>query len=425
MSHFEIVGQNELYGEVNIQGSKNATLPILAATVLNKGITRLINCPRISDVENMLCILRELGCKTEWIAEQTVVIDATEIVSTRVPSQYVGVMRCSVLFLGALLGRCHEVTISYPGGCSIGLRKIDYHLDAFKKMMVTVSGDEKDNMISCTTACLIGTDIFLKFPSVGATQNIILSAVLAKGTTRIFNAAKEPEIVALCEFLVSCGASIRGIGESVIKIEGVDRLHNTTFSLPMDRIVTGTYMTAIMMAGGDVILHRAPILQLRNVAEVLSKIGCEIETTDTYTRVRCYQRKKAFPTIRTAPYPGFPTDMQSQLLAVLSVADGNSRIEETIFESRYKTAYELMKMGANITILPEERAAIVHGVKKLTACDVQATDLRGGAALIVAALGAEGVTRVYNTEYVERGYEDIVKDLSALGATIRKCEEKF
>lgn len=419
MSQFEIIGQKELFGEVKIQGSKNATLPVIAATVLNKGVTRLTNCPRIVDVEHMLHILQELGCTVIWEEKNTVVIDATEITVTQVPTQYVGVMRSSILFLGALLGRCHEVTIAYPGGCSIGQRKIDYHLDAFKKMMVQVDGEEKDNLISCRAKHIYGTDIFLKFPSVGATQNIILASVLALGTTKIFNAAREPEVATLCNFLVSMGANIHGIGEGIIEIEGVKKLHGTTYHLPPDRIVAGTYMCAAMMTGGEVKLYDVPVTQLKSVCDVLQEIGCQMEEGKGYLKVRGNREKKAISVLRTTPYPGFPTDMQSQLLAILSVANGTTRIEEKIFESRYKTAYELIKMGADITIIQEDQTAIVRGVSLLRGCDVEATDLRGGAAMVIAALYAEGMSRIFHTEYIMRGYEDMVSDLQQLGADIR------
>lgn len=423
MSSIRVIGGSRLKGEIKIQGSKNAALPIIAATVLNQGITVLRNCPRILDVFYMISVLKELGCSVSW-ENNTLIVDASEITSAKVSEGSVQKMRSSILFLGALVGRCHEVSIAYPGGCSIGKRPIDYHLDSIRKMNVRQEfiGDEKD-IIHCYTDKIIGTDIFLKFPSVGATQNIILAAVLSEGVTRIFNAAREPEVQELCNFLSMAGAKICGKGTSFIEIEGVKKLHDIEYTLPPDRIVTGTYMAAVAAAGGDVVLENAPVRQIDSVIRVLDKIGCKIRTTDDTVRIRTDRRPLSYDLLRTQPYPGFPTDMQSQLMTVLSLADGKSTIIEEIFESRYQNAFELKKMGADINIV--ERKAIITGVKKLEGAVVKAHDLRSGAALVIAGITAQGTTIVTDTTSIERGYEDICGDLSHIGANVSYYSESI
>ena len=420
MSSIKVIGGGSLKGELTIQGSKNAALPIIAATVLNKGLTILKNCPKILDVFHMIKILKELGCSAEW-DENTLIIDTSKLSSAKVSESSVRKMRSSILFLGSLLGRCHEVSIAYPGGCSIGKRPIDFHLDSIKRMNVSQEflGEDKD-IIYCRTEKIVGTDIFLKFPSVGATQNIILTAVLSEGVTRIFNAAREPEVLELCNFLVEAGARICGKGTAFIEIEGVKSLRDVEFTLSPDRIVTGTYMAAVAAAGGDVILQNTPVNQLDSVIRVLSKVGCDIKTGANSLRVKCYKRPLPIEVLKTQPYPGFPTDMQSQFVSLLSVARGTSIIVETIFENRFKHVEELLRMGADIKL--EGRLALIKGVKMLTGAQVVARDLRGGAALIIAALAAEGTTVISGTKHIDRGYEDIEKKLSLVGAVIRREE---
>ena len=285
MSSIKVIGGGKLKGELKIQGSKNAALPIIAATVLNKGITILRNCPRILDVFHMINVLEELGCVATWEAN-TLIVDTTSITSTKVSESSVQKMRSSILFLGALLGRNQEVTIAYPGGCSIGKRPIDFHLDSIKSMNVSQEfmGEDK-GIIHCHTDKIVGADIFLDFPSVGATQNVILTAVLSEGVTRIYNAAREPEVLELCSFLVSAGARICGKGTAFIEIEGVNRLHDVEYTLSSDRIVAGTYMAAVAAAGGEVVLLDVPVHQILSVIRVLDKIGCSIKTNDTYMRI--------------------------------------------------------------------------------------------------------------------------------------------
>lgn len=419
MSSIEVIGGKRLKGELKIQGSKNAALPVIAATILNKGISILKNCPKILDVIHMVKILEELGCKTSW-DKNTLTVDSSTANVSHVSESSVSKMRSSILFLGAILGRFHEVTIAYPGGCSIGKRPINYHLNAIGKMNVKEEFfGEDDSIIHCYTDKIIGNDIFLEKPSVGATQNVILTAVLSEGVTRIFNAAREPEVTEVCNYLIEAGARICGKGTSFLVIEGVKRLNDVEFTLSPDRIVAGTYMAAVAAAGGDVTLYDVPYNQLISTVRVLKKIGCEITAKDNQVRIKSIQRPKAIDVLRTEPYPGFPTDMQSQLMSILCLADGKSTIVEEIFDSRYQNVPELEKMGARVVVEADGRKAVITGVEKLHGTELRAKDLRGGAALLIAGLAAEGTTVIHDATYIERGYEDICRDLSLLGAKIR------
>ncbi|BCN31551.1 UDP-N-acetylglucosamine 1-carboxyvinyltransferase [Anaeromicropila herbilytica] len=415
MSTIEIIGGKHLYGEVSIQGSKNAVLPILAASLLNKGVTKLNNCPKILDVINMIKILEHLGALIIWDLD-SLIIDTSNLTTTVVPEQYVKEMRSSIIVLGSLLARQKEVTITYPGGCSIGARPIDLHLSALKQLGVEVL-EEDDNLI-CKAEKIVGTEITLEFPSVGATENTLLAAVLAEGVTTIKNAAKEPEIVELCCFLNSLGAKITGIGKDEIIVQGVEKLHDTTYTLIADRIVAGTYLAAVQGAGGKVTLRDIDDSQLGAILSILRTTGSRITSGNDFIQIKANRRPKAADIIRTKPYPYFPTDMQSQMLSVLSLAKGTSIMIENIFEARYKTVHELIKMGADITV--EGKVAIIKGVKKLYGANVNASDLRGGAGLVIAGLMAEGLTVVNNPIYIERGYEDICRDLAILSADVKK-----
>ncbi len=418
MSRIEIIGGEQLKGELKIQGSKNAALPIIAATILNKGITILKNCPKILDVYHMVNILEELGCAITW-EQNTLIVNSKRASISCVPEDSVSKMRSSVLFLGAILGRFCEVTIAYPGGCSIGKRPINFHLDAIKRMNVKQEflGENKD-IIHCYTDEIIGNDIFFERSTVGATQNVILTAVLSQGKTKIYNAAKEPEVIELCRYLIQAGAKINGEGSSYIEVEGVKELHDVEFTLSPDRIVAGTYMAAVAATQGDVILHHAPSGHLEAIIEVLSKAGCNIEVDGDDIRISNHIRPKPVNII-TEPYPFFPTDMQSQLMSILCLADGNSIIVENIFESRFQNIDELAKMGAQVQIDESGKIAQITGVKSLNASQMYAHDLRGGAALVIAALAAEGTSVIQCTDYIERGYEDISRDLKMLGAKIK------
>lgn len=425
MSCIEITGGRQLYGQINIQGSKNAALPILAAALLHKGVTRLEGCPRISDVSDMLSLLECMGCLVVW-EDDLLSIDGTNISSCSLLCSQAKKTRSSVLLLGALLGRIRCAEISYPGGCSIGVRPIDFHLDALRKMKVQVQpmnmeteegGNER--YLSCSTAGICGSEINLPFPSVGATENIILAAVLAEGTTVIQNAAREPEITTLANFLNAAGARILGAGEPCITIQGVISLYDTTYRIPEDRIVAGTYLAAVAAAGGEAELTGIDGTELLDVIEVLRSMNCKIYQEG---RRLFIQRKGILKTInelKTKPYPGFPTDLQSQFMVLMSLADGKSQITETIFEDRFLIADTLINMGADIVI--NDNVAIVQGVSLLHGVNARVTDLRGGAALVLAGLAAKGNTVLEDITYVERGYEDICRDLSALGG-ILECK---
>ena len=419
MSSIEVIGGEQLKGELKIQGSKNAALPVIAATILNKGISILRNCPKILDVFHMVKILEELGCKTSW-DNNTLIVDSSSAYMTKVSEDSVRKMRSSILYLGAILGRFHEVTIAYPGGCSIGKRPIDRHLDAICKMNITQEflGEEK-NIIHCCTEKIVGNDIFFEKSSVGATQNVILTAVLSEGVTRIYNAAREPEVTEVCRYLIEAGARICGKGSDYIEIEGVKGLHDVEFTLSTDRIVAGTYMAAVAATRGDIVLLDTPDRQLTSTIRVLRRIGCDVEVLGNVIKIRSEKRPQPIEILKTQVYPGFPTDMQSQLMSILCLADGKSTIIEEIFESRYQNVEELRKMGAVISLQENENKAIITGVKGLHGAVVHAHELRGGAALVIAGLAAEGTTVVCDASYIERGYEDICRDLTLLGAKIR------
>lgn len=413
MAVLRIEGRNRLYGEVKVQGSKNAILPMLAACILCKGFVQISNCPKISDVFSMLHLLESLGCTVKWEGD-SVVIDTKEIQSTRILEQQARVMRSSIILVGAMLGREGKVEISYPGGCSIGARPINLHLDAFRKMGVEVKESEENILCQCSK--LHGEEIELDFPSVGATENIILAAVLAKGITTIHNAAKEPEIMELCRFLRKMGACIVGDGTDEIIIKGVTELHGVDYQVMCDRIVLGTYIAAIAGAGGEADIHVNCLSQIEEVWKVYEQMGVIVNPTEKGITVKSSGELKKIDLIRTRPYPGFPTDMQSQTMAVLTKAKGTSIIIENLFEGRYKTAGELCKMGADIQV--DGRAAIIHGVNALTGANVEAQDLRGGAALLIAGFMAEGTTTISGVHYMERGYEDIVSCYRSLHANI-------
>lgn len=413
MAVLKVEGGRRLYGEVKVQGSKNAVLPILAASILCKDFVRISHCPKISDVYSMLHLLESLGCHVTW-EEDAVIIDARVIHSIRLIEQHARVMRSSIILAGAMLGREGKVEICYPGGCSIGARPINLHLDAFRKMNVNI--EESEDNIICQCTSLQGEVIELQFPSVGATENIILAAVLAKGVTEVRNAAREPEIMELCRFLRKMGAQIRGDGTDTITVHGVSQLEGTDYQVCSDRIVLGTYIAAVAGAGGEAEFTVNCVPQLEAIYKVYRGLGVTLLQTEKGMYVKSSGHLKSAELIRTSPYPGFPTDMQSQTMSVLTMAEGTSLIIENLFEGRYKTAGELCKMGAQITV--DGRCAIIHGVKTLTGTKVEAKDLRGGAALLIAGCMAEGTTTISNVQYIERGYENIVACYQNLHACI-------
>ncbi|MCM1160655.1 MAG: UDP-N-acetylglucosamine 1-carboxyvinyltransferase [Roseburia sp.] len=415
MKSIDITGGNTLCGEVSIQGSKNAALPLLAASVLIKGVSVIHNCPRITDIFSMIKILESIGCKVRFTGH-SLEIDAKDINSTALPEEYVKVMRSSIIFIGAMLAREKEVSIHYPGGCVIGNRPIDMHLGALEKLGVEFS--EEGENIRASARKLAGSEIVLPFPSVGATQNVILASVLAEGITIIKGAAKEPEVTEVCRFLQNAGARIHGIGTETLEIEGVKSLEETEFTVVPDRIVAGTYLLAGAATRGAVLLENAPVEQMDSLFLMLRNMGAKIHIEKDHVFLNGEEADKSIPFMETRVYPGFPTDLQSPLMAVLSKADGISVIRETIFENRFRVAKELNRMGARIFL--KENQALIYGVEKLKGMEVAAEELRGGAALIIAGLLAEGRTKVAGLSYIERGYEDIVRDFKCLGAKIEK-----
>lgn len=412
MSSFIIEGGKKLEGEVRISGSKNASLPIIAASILNGGKTKLYNVPDIHDTQVTLKILKYLGCKIKK-SNGKIEIDSKYITKKDIPEQLMREMRSTVILAGALLGRFKESTFSYPGGCDIGARPIDLHLKAFKKLGINI--DEEYGFIRCSCDKIIGANIDLDFPSVGATENIILATVLAEGKTVITNAAREPEIVDMVKMLKRMGANISGEGTNIIEINGVKKLEDVKYRVMPDRIEAGTFLCAGAITGGNIKIVNAIPEQLIPVISKLEEANCKVTFDKNSITLNAPQRLKAVE-IKTMPYPGFPTDMQSIFGAVLSVAKGTSIITENIFENRFKYLAELNRMGAKNK--QENNVAIITGVKRLSGTNVKSTDLRGGAAMILAGLQAKGITRVNGIEYILRGYENIDKKLSKLGANI-------
>ena len=414
MSEIVIQGGRRLEGELHIAGSKNAILPIIAATLLCRSTTYLYNCPRISDVELMIKILKQLGCKIMW-DEKVLMIDTSTLDSCDVPADLVNQMRSSIILLGAILGRCKEAKIGMPGGCQLGKRPIDLHLDALRKMQVDIS--QQEDFIHCKTLNLQGAHINLTLPSVGATENIMLAGACAKGTTTIDNAAREPEIVDLQNFLNACGAKISGAGTKQIIIHGVEALNGTNYRVIPDRIVAGTYLVAGAITRGNVVLNDVYNRHLGATINKLRAIGCNVREEKNKVILTVAKPLKGI-VLKTEVYPGFPTDMQSQFVTLLTTCNGISHVKENIFESRFKAANELRKLGAHIIVNEETQIATIHPTPYLKGTEVDATDFRGGAALVLAGLIAEGTTVVKNAHHIQRGYEDIVRDLSILGADV-------
>ena len=416
MSKYVIHGGKRLEGELCIDGSKNAVLPIIAATLLSGNITYLQHCPRILDVEIMIEILKQLGCKVEW-EQDNLMINTVTLQNCDISEELVKKMRSSIILLGALIGRCGEARISQPGGCQLGARPIDLHLSALKQMGVHIT--EQQDTIICKSSNLHGAEISLALPSVGATENIMLAATLAQGNTTIYNAAKEPEIVDLQDFLVACGGNITGAGTEIIKIQGVKKLEGVNYRVIPDRIIAGTYLVAAAITRGNITLKDVRIEHLDTIIKKLEEVGCHINASSQEVSLMAPTYLKGIELV-TEPYPGYPTDMQSQMMALLCTCESPSRIKENLFEARFKPAYELMKMGAKIHINDNE--AYIMPNQHLMGANVDATDLRGGAALVLAGLAAEGCSIINQTHYIKRGYQNIVTDLSSLGARIQEKE---
>lgn len=420
MSKYIVTGGNSLCGKIKIQGAKNAALPILAASLLCDEKCEIHNCPDISDVKVTVEILNYLGCRATF-ENGTVSVNPTYTDKSDIPENLMRKMRSSVVFMGAILGKMKTAKCSYPGGCEIGSRPIDLHLKAFREMGVKV--EEDGGFINCCADKFQPAKIMLTIPSVGATENIMLLACKSEGRTVIVNAAREPEIVDLQNFLNAMGAKISGAGKSSIEIEGVKKLHGVNYSVIPDRIAAATAMFALLSAGGSAEITHINTDHVDSIISVVRECGAKVECKGkSALKVQCTKRIKSPESlIQTMPYPGFPTDAQSQLMASLATADGTGVIKETIFENRFNVASELMKMGADITVL--DCSAVIRGVKRLHGAPVAAPDLRGGAALVVAALGAEGITEIDNTNYIDRGYENLEKTFCTLGADIKRCED--
>ena len=413
MAKYIIKGSNKLEGKVKISGSKNAALPIIAASILNAGKTTLYNVPNIHDTQMMFEILKNLGGKVEK-KNNKIIIDTSKIKKYEISEDLMRQMRSSVILAGSLIGKYQKAIFSYPGGYDIGTRPIDLHLKGFEKLGINITKNYGN--ISCICDKIVGEKIDLDFPSVGATENIMLASCLGEGTTQINNAAREPEIIDLQNFLNKMGAKIQGAGSNKIQIEGVKKLNDVSYNIMPDRIETGTFLCAAAMSQGNIIIENTNINHITPIISKLEEANCKLKLEKDKIELKAPKKLKALE-IRTMPYPGFPTDMQSIFVSMLTIAKGTSIIVENIFESRYKFTQELIRMGAKITI--EGKSAIVKGTRKLYGANVNATDLRGGAALVLAGIVAKGETTIENIEYILRGYENLNKKLENLGVNIK------
>lgn len=414
MSHIVIQGGRRLEGALAVQGAKNSVLPILAATILHPGRSVLLGCPHLSDVEASIRILRHLGCKAGWEGE-ALTVDASSLDRWDIPDHLMREMRSSVVFLGAILARMGWAELSHPGGCELGPRPIDLHLSALRQLGALLR--EESGCMRCSAQHMAGREIVLSMPSVGATENAILAACGAQGETILVNAAREPEITDLQNFLCGMGCQVRGAGSSTVCIQGRRPTHDSTYAVMPDRIVAATYLSAVAAAGGEVELHRVSHRHLSTVTAALHAAGCQISGGEGQVVLCSTGQLHSVGTIRTAPYPGFPTDAQAILMAALLRAKGATVFVENIFENRYRHVDELCRMGADISVA--DRVAVVTGVPALFGAKVRCTDLRGGAALMVAGLAAGEETLIDDIFHIQRGYEDPVRDLRALGAEIR------
>lgn len=415
MENFVIKGGHELFGEVSISGAKNAAVAILPAALLCDDVVRIENIPNISDVSLIIQILDRMGAGIKMINKNTIEIDSRSVICKAVPYDLASRFRASYYLIGVMLGRFKRAEVAMPGGCDFGTRPIDLHTKGFRMLGATV--ETVDGMVCAKADKLVGASIYMDQVSVGATMNVMLAAVLARGLTIIENAAKEPHIVDLANFLNSMGADVRGAGTDVIKIRGVETLHGCTYSIIPDQIEAGTYMVAAATCGGDVLVKNIIPKHLESISAKLIEAGAEIIEYDDAIRVT---RFKALTkcNVKTMPHPGFPTDMQPQMAVLLSLAQGTSILTEGVWDSRFQYVGQLLRMGADIQV--DGKIAVIEGVDKLAGVNVKATDLRAGAAMIIAGLAAKGETTVEDILYIDRGYEDVVEKFSAIGADIRR-----
>ncbi|MGN1481439.1 UDP-N-acetylglucosamine 1-carboxyvinyltransferase [Porcipelethomonas sp.] len=411
-----IEGGHKLSGEVRVQGAKNSSLPIIAASLMCQGETVLKNCPALSDTYASCRILTHLGCECRF-SGNTLTVKPDGLNSYEIPDDLMHEMRSSIIYMGALLGACGKCCLSFPGGCELGPRPIDMHLSAMKKMGASVK--DEFGIIECMAdKGLHGTKITLRYPSVGTTENIILAAVKAKGETIIVNAAREPEIVDLALFLNKCGGKIKGAGNSTVVIEGVEKLHGCMHYIMPDRIAAATYISAAASTNGEINIIGIDSNLCDSFISVFEQMGCNVYIYDGCIYVNAKKTLKSVNKIITMPHPGFPTDAQAIVMAVLCKAEGNSIFEENIFENRYRHVDALVKMGADIKVIG--KVAVINGVKKLYGAKVSATDLRGGAAMAVAGLGAEGTTEISDISHIDRGYENFESVIASMGGKIKR-----
>ena len=419
MEQYVIKGGNPLVGEVEIGGAKNAALAILSAAVMTDETVTIENLPNVRDINVLLNAIQEIGAKVDRIDAHTVKINGSFIRDFNVDNEYIRKIRASYYLIGALLGKYKRAEVALPGGCNIGSRPIDLHLKGFSALGANV--DIKHGLVLASAEKLTGTHIYLDKVSVGATINIMMAASMAEGKTIIENAAKEPHVVDVANFLNSMGAQIRGAGTDVIRIVGVEKLHKTEYSIIPDQIEAGTFMFAAAITKGDVTVKNVIPKHLESTTAKLIEMGCQIEESDDAVRVVASRRLEGTQ-VKTLPYPGFPTDMQPQIGVALAIAQGNSIVTESIFDNRFKYVDELAKMGSNIKV--EGNTAFIEGVDHLTSANLTAPDLRAGAALVMACLAAEGFSTVEDIKYIERGYEDFPEKLQSLGAQIQKVESE-
>lgn len=415
MAKYRIRGEQKLEGDIRVKGAKNSALPVLAAVLLSEKPVILHDIPKLIDIDNMVLILSSIGCKIKREGN-TLIVDPSSVNSWVIPDKYVKEIRSSIVMLGAVLARMKKALITYPGGCEIGQRPINLHLQGLKKLGVKIN--DSHGYLECQADRLVGANIHLDYPSVGATENIMLAATKAEGTTVIRNAAKEPEIIDLQNFINSMGGRVAGAGSNTITIKGVESFHGSEYRVLPDRIVAGTYLAAAAITGSEITISNVNFEHIQSMVTKLREAGCSIINFNNSVRIKAPTRLRAIEHTKTYPYPGFPTDMQALLMSMLTVAQGTSIITENIFENRFKHVPEMIRMGANIRT--EGKISVIQGVNRLKGAQVNASDLRGGAALVLAGLNAEGETIVENIHHIDRGYEGLEQKLRSLGADIER-----